>query len=223
MPTTEPTSDVEAVPGVPDDALPAVSPEASTPVPAALPAARASRGRTPFPAWAVAAALIPPGWLFVLAVNRWHLTTPSVMMMLCWTMLVLTGYWVMQMAVASVTEGDGDWFRARGRRDDLEREKKSLLKAIKEIEFDRDTAKMSNADAAELIAGYRAKAIDVIKAIEALDNPVGPDGGAPLSARDRVLSELRARAAVDAKPGKGKAQAKAAAKPSTDSGNERPS
>jgi hypothetical protein len=122
------------------------------------------------------------------------------MMLLCWASLVLTGYWAIRMAMASLAHDDGDWFRARGRRDELEREKKSLLKAIKEIDFDREIGKISTADATELVAGYRAKAIEVIKAIEQLDdNRV--DGR---SVRERIAAEVRARAAVDAKSGPGK-------------------
>ena len=169
-----------------------------------LPAARVVAGTSPgggtrFPAWLVGVALIPPGWLFVLAINRWHLTSATVLMLICWAAIVLTGYWSVRMALAAVDETDAEWFRARGRRDDLEREKKSLLKAIKEIEFDRETGKMSSADASDLIATYRARAIDVIKAIDALDG----EGGEAGSLKERVLADLKARAAVD-KAGKAK-------------------
>lgn len=138
------------------------------------------------------AVLMASGWTFVWAMNRWHVTAPTVILMLCWAALVVAGYWTLRMAVASRQDDDARWFESRGRRDPLEREKKSLLKAIKEIEFDRETSKISEADAAELVAGYRAKAIEVIKALEQLEA-----SGDARSTADVIAADLRARAAVE--------------------------
>jgi hypothetical protein len=82
-----------------------------------------------------------------------------------------------------------DWFTAGGTHAELEREKKSLVRAIKEIEFDRDTGKLSAADAAALLGAYRGRAIEVIKVLD--------QGATGLSPRERVLAELKARAQVD--------------------------
>jgi hypothetical protein len=93
----------------------------------------------------------------------------------------------------SASEDDTDtviWWRPTGKRDELDREKKSLLKAIKEIEFDREMGKISEADARDLIRSYRMHAIEVIKAIDELD------AGGRGSVRDEIEREVRARLAV---------------------------
>jgi len=173
------------------------------------PPARGVRGRRPaIPAWALAAAVVPPGWFFILRIARWHVTSSTVMLLICWAAVVATGFWGIRMALAAAAEGDEGWFSVRGRRDELEREKRSLLKAIKEIEFDHATGKLSKDDAAALTASYRARAIEVLKTIEAEDGTAAATG----SVREQILAEVRARAALDGKvkAGKGKkASAKA--------------
>lgn len=156
-------------------------------------------GGLPLPPWAMAALLLPPGWVFVLIQQRWHLTASAVMLMICWSTVVGIGYFAIRTALSAASADDDVWFTVPGRRDDLEREKRSLLKAIKEIEFDHDTGKLSDADAKALTASYRARAIEVLKAIEALD-------GAPkeMSVREQILAEARARAALDKKGKKSK-------------------
>jgi hypothetical protein len=52
------------------------------------------------------------------------------------------------------------------RRADLDRERKALLKAIKEVEFDRDMGKLDDADAEVVISRYRARAREVIKLLD---------------------------------------------------------
>ncbi|MBI4511392.1 MAG: hypothetical protein HY698_17295 [Deltaproteobacteria bacterium] len=52
------------------------------------------------------------------------------------------------------------------RREELEREKKLLLKAIKEIEFDHDMGKVSDEDAHASTARYRARAVQILKMLE---------------------------------------------------------
>jgi hypothetical protein len=164
-------------------------------------------GRAPVPGWAIAAAMIPPGWFYILQIARWHFFASTVMLMLCWVAIVATAYFVIRGALAASAEGDTGWFAVRGRREELEREKKSLLKAIKEIEFDHQTGKLSPADAAALTASYRARAIEVIKAIEA-------EAGKAGSVRDQILADVRARAALDAKVKKAKAKGNKAKKES---------
>jgi hypothetical protein len=184
----EPSSDA-ADAAAPDEPEPA----AAVPVEPAAPTAQARpAGGAPFPPWILAAAVIPPGWFFVLRTVRWHLTPSAVMLMICWVAIVTIGYFVIRMALAATSPDDAAWFTSRGEREELEREKRSLLKAIKEIEFDRETGKLSAADAATLTATYRARAIEVIKAIEAAS-------GSELTAREQILAEVRARRAVEAK------------------------
>jgi len=49
---------------------------------------------------------------------------------------------------------------------DLEREKRALYKAIKEVEFDEATGKLDKADAEAQIADYRRRAMDVLRELE---------------------------------------------------------
>jgi hypothetical protein len=185
---------------------PPPKPEASEPAPAQVAVARPVA--RPFPMWLGAVVLVPPGWAYVLHNVRWHLTASTVMLLICWAAVVATGFWAVRMAMAAATEGDEGWFAVRGKREELEREKRGLLKAIKDIEFDHETGKLSKDDAAALTASYRARAIEVIKTIEA-------EAGETTSAatvREQILAEVRARAALDQKtkgkkPKKSKEQA----------------
>ena len=188
----EPEPEAEAEAEAPAAAEP-VTPAAAEPVTTAAPLPRARAvGKTPFPPWLFAAAVVPPGWFYILKVVRWHFTPSAVMLMICWVAIVTVGYFAVRMALSATSSDDAAWFKARGQREELEREKRSLLKAIKEIEFDRETGKMSPADAASLTAVYRARAIEVIKAIEAAE-------GAATTVREQILAEVRARKAFDAK------------------------
>lgn len=182
-------ADEQAADDAAETATPASEPVAALAAP--LPRAHAV-GKPPFPPWLLAAAVVPPGWFYILRVVRWHFTPSAVMLMICWLAIVMVGYFAIRMALSAASADDSAWFTARGQREELEREKRSLLKAIKEIEFDRETGKMSPADAAALTATYRARAIEVIKAIEAAS-------GSTVTVREQILAEVRARKAVDAK------------------------
>jgi rRNA maturation endonuclease Nob1 len=57
---------------------------------------------------------------------------------------------------------------SNGRLADLIARRDNLLAAIKEIEFDRQTGKISEEDFAEMNAQYRAEAVTVLKRIDAL-------------------------------------------------------
>jgi hypothetical protein len=194
---TEPAPETPADDATDDDA--AEAPVVVTSVPevpeapamSALPRARAV-GKAPFPPWLLGAAVVPPGWFYILRTVRWHLTPSAVMLMICWVAIVTVGYFAVRMALAAAAPDDARWFAARGQREELEREKKSLLKAIKEIEFDRETGKLSAADASSLTATYRARAIEVIKAIEA-------ETGTAVTVREQILAEVKARKTVEAK------------------------
>jgi len=53
-----------------------------------------------------------------------------------------------------------------GRRKELEREKQSLLKALKELDFDHQMGKVSDKDFNEISATYRARAIRVMRQLD---------------------------------------------------------
>ena len=147
----------------------------------------------------IAAALLPPGWMFIAHAHRWHLTPSVIVLCLAWTAVVGAGYALVRAGNAFLDEVPDDWFTAGGNQAELEREKKSLVRAIKEIEFDRDTGKLSPADAAALLVAYRARAIEVIKALDL--------GAVGMTPRERILAELKARAQLERQAGKAKAKA----------------
>jgi hypothetical protein len=162
----------------------------------------------------VAAASLLLGWLFILWHNKFHVTVPVVVIGLGYLAVVATVTNLWRVGVAAVAPEDDSpeaWTRPIGAREELEKEKKTLLKAIKEAEFDHEMGKLSKADADELIRMYRARAIEVIKELDRLD------AGAAGSARDQIQREVQARLAVDVGKGSKKdkraAAAKAAAKP----------
>lgn len=153
---------------------------------------------------AIAGALFVPGALYVLAINRWHPTVPVILLLLCWAAVVTLAINLTKMATDTHDDGDLE-LAVGGSRDDLEHEKRKLVKAIKEVEFDRACGKMSEADAAALIATYRARAIEVLKQLDALS------AERPDSPRARVEADLKARLELDkaatARPAKGKGKA----------------
>ena len=75
----------------------------------------------------------------------------------------------------------------------LEREKTLLLRAIKELEFDRAMGKVSEADCEEMTARLRSRAIRVIRQLDA--------GGAAY--RELIDKELAARLGAGAQAGAG--------------------
>jgi hypothetical protein len=149
-------------------------------------------------------------WIVILQTNRWHLT-PSVMFL--WigaASLVIAARFLWEAGWATASEGDmsdDEFWQATGRREELELEKKMLLKAIKEIEFDHQMGKTSDEDARELSRYYRRRAIEVLKALES----VGDEDDEVLTVAERIEREVRARIAVAAKT-KTKAKADLAAK-----------
>jgi hypothetical protein len=144
------------------------------------------------------------GWLFIAWQNHFRLTAPIVFVGLAYLAVVATIYNLWRTGVAMVDsedEGDSTWAKPAGALGELEREKRTLLKAIKEAEFDHQMGKLSKRDADEMIRVYRARAIEVIKDIEHLGH------GAAGNARDQILREVRARLELE-----GKAQKKATEK-----------
>lgn len=153
--------------------------------------------------WALGLVLLLCGWLSILHVYRWHLTAPVFFLWTGWAALLLSARALFRAAMAAAEDTgdvDDDFWKPVGRREELLLEKRSLLKAIKEIEFDREMGKMSEADAAELTRFYRQRAIEIIKALEG-------EGGEALSVKEQIERELKARLAVAGAGGKGKARA----------------
>jgi hypothetical protein len=149
--------------------------------------------------WATAGVLILSGWFMVLMYNRWHFGPPTVFLMFGWAAVIGTGWFLSRAGWMAANDDPAvtDDFWEDGldgqtlERNELEHEKRSLLKAIKEIEFDHQLGKMSDEDAKQLIQTYRARAIDVIKALDAVTDET------TLSVKERIEREVRARLAVE--------------------------
>jgi len=168
---------------------------------------------------AVAIVTVLIGLFPIFDINDWRLGAPVFFLATAWVALVLTGLWLWRAGSSVAAEGAGSGdvgFELTTHRDELLQEKRALLKAIKEIEFDREMGKMSEEDADSLTRLYRRQAIDVIKALD--------EGGDETESADAIIErELRARLEVDRATKKGKKAKKAdkaekadeAAKPET--------
>jgi hypothetical protein len=157
---------------------------------------------------ALAALLI--GWVFIAWQNHFHITAPLVFVCLGYLAVVATVYNLWRTGAAAVAgsedEGDSTWAKPAGALGELEREKRTLLKAIKEAEFDHQMGKLSQRDVDDMIRTYRARAIEVIKEIDRLGH------GAAGSTREQIMREVRARLELEARSQK-KADLKSDAKP----------
>ncbi|HTJ41418.1 MAG TPA: hypothetical protein VL463_04955 [Kofleriaceae bacterium] len=144
------------------------------------------------------------GWGFVGWHEHFRVTPPAVFLCLGWLAVIeaVLFLWHTGFSASDDDDGDADWWRPFGERDELEREKRSLLKAIKEIEFDREMGKTSDQDAGEIVRMYRARAIELFKALDAFDK----DAGEEVSVKDEIERELRARMALAGGKGKKKGQ-----------------
>ena len=164
-----------------------------------------------------ALAVLVIGWVFITWQNHFHITAPVVFVCLAYLAVVATVYnlWRTGAAVVASDEGEGDstWAKPAGALGELEREKRTLIKAIKEAEFDHQMGKLSQRDVDEMIRTYRARAIEVIKDIERLEL------GAAGSTREQILREVRARVELEARSHKKPVvDAKQAAQPNADHG-----
>ncbi|MBA2543315.1 MAG: hypothetical protein H0V17_26975 [Deltaproteobacteria bacterium] len=132
------------------------------------------------------------GWLFILIQNKFHLTASVVYVMLAYLAGVAAVYALFRTGASAVgpeTDHDPDsWTLPQSAREELEREKKTLLKAIKEAEFDAQMGKLTKRDFDEMVRNYRLRAIEVIKLLDT--------GGE--SVRAQIQREVRARAEVEA-------------------------
>lgn len=154
--------------------------------------------------------LVVLGMPVVLGLYHWRVTTSAVFLWFAWAALIVTAkmLWSAFWAVASDGDEGGEDQAAidDSLRGDLLREKKSLLRTIKDIEFDRDLGKMSEAEAGQILRVYRARAIEIIKQLESdmLDDALLSPGAA-------IERELAARLAGEARPQAERTEAEAAA------------
>lgn len=85
--------------------------------------------------------------------------------------LVLTLFWLWQSLRQAFAHADeapvGVAFAGSSARTSLLAEKHELLVALKDLESERDSGKLSDADYHELNARYRARARDVLKSLDA--------------------------------------------------------
>jgi hypothetical protein len=160
-------------------------------------AAAAEPGMLGLPRWvwlAGAGALLAVGLLVILMANGFHVTPPVVFVCLGYLAGVSAVYALFRTGASAVSAEDegadhASWGRPVGARAELEREKRALLKAIKEAEFDLQMGKLSKSDAETMIASFRAQAIAVIREIDRKD-------GVAATARDEIEREVRARLEV---------------------------
>ena len=156
----------------------------------------------------VIAALVVLGWVFIAWQNKFHITAPVAFVCLGYLAVVLTIVNLWRTGAAAMSpehEGEHAWSRPIGPRGELEKEKKTLLKAIKEAEFDLEMGKLSKADADAMIQTYRARAIEVIKELERYgdtDTKMGnvDPAGRPLArdtVRDQIAREVKARLEIE--------------------------
>jgi hypothetical protein len=148
----------------------------------------------PLPSWVrrvAAVAAIVIGWAFIAWHNHFYLTPAVVILALGWAASISTLYFLWRVGAAG---GDTaatreDWWLAIGQQEELEREKRALLKTIREIEFDQQTGKLSPHDAQEMIQVVRVRAIEVMKALDAVEQGGG--------ARAEIEREVRARLEIE--------------------------
>lgn len=137
------------------------------------------------------------GWVFIAWQNHFHITPPLVFVCLGYLAVVATVYNLWRTGAAAVAssddEDDSTWAKPAGALGELEREKRTLLKAIKEAEFDHQMGKLSKRDVDDMVRTYRARAVEVYKEIDRIER------GAAGSAREQILREVRARLEVEAK------------------------
>ena len=139
------------------------------------------------------------GWAFIAWQNHRHFTAPVVFVGLAYLAVVATVYNLWRTGAAAVAPESmlDAWEPPPTARGELEKEMKTLLKAIKEAEFDLQMGKLSKQDADGMIATYRARAIEVIKEIERLEGTGQTDAYGRIvggeTVREKIAKEVKAR------------------------------
>jgi len=143
---------------------------------------------------AVGVLLLILGWIFIFSAAHWHWGSPVFFMWAGWLALLATMVNLARAAWSAAIDDpkqvdDETFWRPQVEEDELRDEKRALINAIKEIEFDHQMGKMSDEDAAELTRYYRMRAIEVIKEIE--HGGSGDDHA--LTVAERIQRDLDAR------------------------------
>ena len=113
-------------------------------------------------------------WLWAPAVSlvavlyRGGLTVGALFVGLGWVSFALAAWQIGRAALAFDVAPDAELPEDvdATRRTELQQEKKILLKAIKEIEFDHEMGKIDDEDAAEITKTYRARAIEILRLLD---------------------------------------------------------
>lgn len=129
------------------------------------------------------------GVLFGTLVGRLSFGSPLVMLAIGGATLAMAGIATWRVFHPLVDLGVVERINAPtepGRIRDLQREKVSVLKAIKEVEMDYQMRKISDADYEEMTRRYRTRALRIIGELEAGDD-----------LRTLIEQELKARLAAD--------------------------
>lgn len=157
----------------------------------------------------VLAGLALAGLVLILYVHHWSVTASMVFLTFAWLGILGSGYYLWTAGlILAADEGESEGFHhSRSRAEDLLLEKQSLLKAIKEVEFDHMMGKMSDQDASELSQAYRRRAVEILKALDS--DSSGDDE--TLSIADKIERDIRARAKVGSVAAKARKRAQSAA------------
>ncbi len=117
---------------------------------------------------AVAAGSVAVFAAVVLWFYNWRPTVGAVVLGVGWIALVGAAVLLLQSALSFDLARQTDVAEAMSdrRRLELEREKKLLLKAIKEIEFDQGMGKIDDAEATGTIDRYRQRAVEIMKLLD---------------------------------------------------------
>jgi hypothetical protein len=111
------------------------------------------------------------GTAVVLIAYNFRPTLGAGFLMLAWhSLLAATWFLARATTVFDLTEERLGGALSEGRRAELENEKRLLVKAIKELEFDRDMGKVELREAEAAIARYRARAVEIIRLLDESDS-----------------------------------------------------
>jgi hypothetical protein len=108
------------------------------------------------------------GWAAFLVFGlRARISLSSVMLFLTGAALLGSCWWLYRTVAALAVDPPMAATRLGGAaRRELERDKRNLLKAIKELEFDHSMGKLSDADFQELVRRYRHSAVAVMRRLD---------------------------------------------------------
>ena len=117
---------------------------------------------------AIGSAVITVAAVGYLAASGAGLGAPSVFVVLAALVLCLTVYLIARSGIALLREPEAEEVRrvTGRRRKELEREKQSLLKALKDLEFDHEMGKVGDGDFAEIAGRYRGRTIQVMRQLD---------------------------------------------------------